>query len=108
MLGRIDLAEPCAEYRERARCALTPALKLQHRAMGLGVDSGREAGDDGEAGKRQGLGSLASEQPAGVGWLPRADHRDGAAVRGAQAPGDEQERRAVLDDPQVLRIGGIG
>ncbi len=76
--------------------------------MRLGVDSGRESGDDGEASERQRLSSLASEQTAGVGWLPCADHRNRAPVRGAQVPGDEQERRAVLDDPQVLRIGGIG
>jgi hypothetical protein len=72
--------------------------------MRLRIDPGSEPGHDREPRARERLCNLARERPAGLTRLPRADHRHRATVGGAEAARDEQQRRTVLDDAQVLRV----
>ena len=103
MRGRIVAVDSAPEYRDGA------AGRLECAAMGLGIDSSRQAAHDDQPSRRQVAAEAARDLAAVGGARSRTHDRDGRPRQQLDlslAPGKEPRRR-VVDRTEEGRVGGI-
>ncbi len=101
VFGRVDVEQAAAEHGDR------PSTRLERTAVGGGVDTSGESGDDREPGQRQPSPQLFANFFAVVGGVPRTDDRNRNRVGWFDFPESEKQAGRIVDFLERRRIVGV-
>ena len=101
VFGGIRSSESATEHRDGA------AAGRQCTSMRSGINSARQAADDGDPRGCQFVCQLLGDDLSSRGRAPGANDCNGQLVRFLKRARDVQERRRICNRPEARRIGGI-